>query len=265
MAVRTVRVGASRVDEYVHLPGAMVPPHQHTRAFISFTVSGEGTELDSGKQVAIAAGSTHFHPAGAQHAIVAGARPLQQLVLTFSEAHAARLAEVSGAGAKCAIERGGVLTWHAVRLRCELAIGSPASLIAAEGIVLEMLSAVAAMQTGQSSDPVWIALLRQIVAAEVHRPLTTHALAARVGVHPVHLARTWQRLYGCSLGDSIRRERVAASCRLLSDDAQSLSDIALASGFGDQTHFTRVFKKVTGLTPGAYRAQFRSPSLGRVA
>jgi AraC-like DNA-binding protein len=33
-----------------------------------------------------------------------------------------------------------------------------------------------------------------------------------------------------------------------------LSDVALAAGFADQSHLTRIFKRVTGMTPGAFRA-----------
>jgi AraC-like DNA-binding protein len=32
-----------------------------------------------------------------------------------------------------------------------------------------------------------------------------------------------------------------------------LAEVALAAGFADQSHFTRVFKNVTGITPGVYR------------
>jgi AraC-like DNA-binding protein len=40
---------------------------------------------------------------------------------------------------------------------------------------------------------------------------------------------------------------------LLRDGRLSLSDVALSCGFADQSHFTRVFTKLTGLTPGAWR------------
>ena len=42
---------------------------------------------------------------------------------------------------------------------------------------------------------------------------------------------------------------------LLRDGRLSLSDVALSCGFADQSHFTRVFTKLTGLTPGAWRRE----------
>jgi len=40
---------------------------------------------------------------------------------------------------------------------------------------------------------------------------------------------------------------------LLRDGRLSLSDVALSCGFADQSHFTRVFTKLTGLNPSAWR------------
>ena len=47
--------------------------------------------------------------------------------------------------------------------------------------------------------------------------------------------------------------RIEESKRLLANTDYSVIDIAVASGFGDQSYFSRVFKKYTGLTPRQYR------------
>ena len=47
--------------------------------------------------------------------------------------------------------------------------------------------------------------------------------------------------------------RVEESKRLLSNTDYSLIDIAVATGFEDQSYFTKVFKKYTGLTPKQFR------------
>jgi AraC family transcriptional regulator len=81
--------------------------------------------------------------------------------------------------------------------------------------------------------------------------------AACVGVHPVHLAREFRRFYHCTIGDYIRQLRIKFACEKLVQSDLPLSEIALASGFFDQSHFTRTFKQLTGKTPQAYRADFR--------
>ena len=74
-----------------------------------------------------------------------------------------------------------------------------------------------------------------------------------MGVHPVHLCRTFSEHFDCTLGEYIRRLRVLRGRQLLAIDDGGLAEIALQSGFADQSHFTRVFKKHFGLTPNECR------------
>ena len=86
-----------------------------------------------------------------------------------------------------------------------------------------------------------------------HETLTLSDVAGAVGVHPVHLACTFRRHYGCSLGDAVRRRRIEFAAGRLAVTADSLADIARAAGFADQSHFSNTFKKVMGMTPSVFR------------
>src|SRR5262249_21772677 len=79
--------------------------------------------------------------------------------------------------------------------------------------------------------------------------LTHEAVAAAVGIHPVHLARVFRYHFGATLGDYVRRLRVEFAARQLITTEETLAGIALAAGFSDQSHFTRTFKRQTGMTP----------------
>jgi AraC-like DNA-binding protein len=58
---------------------------------------------------------------------------------------------------------------------------------------------------------------------------------------------------GWSFTELLTRLRVDRACQLLVRTDAPLAQIALECGFGDQSYFTRVFRKRTGQTPGGYR------------
>jgi AraC family transcriptional regulator len=94
------------------------------------------------------------------------------------------------------------------------------------------------------------------IHADFQRPLSLADLAATAGVHPVHLARAFREHQGITVAAYTRRLRFERSLRELAElgtSQRSLAEIAQAAGFADQSHFSRTFKKLTGLTPKAYR------------
>ena len=78
-------------------------------------------------------------------------------------------------------------------------------------------------------------------------------VAEVAGVHPMHLARLFRERYGYSMGEFVRRRRIAWACGQLTSSDRTISAIALDAGFADQAHFTRTFRRVTGCTPSWYR------------
>ena len=82
-------------------------------------------------------------------------------------------------------------------------------------------------------------------------------VAAIVGRHPVHLARTFRRHHGCSLGEYLRRIRLERAARALRDTDRPLVEVSLDAGFYDQAHFCRCFKAWASVSPGRYRESFR--------
>ena len=75
-------------------------------------------------------------------------------------------------------------------------------------------------------------------------------------MHPVHLAREFRRFQRCTIGEYIRQLRIERACRQLHASDEPLATIASAVGFSDQSHFSRTFKRLIGMTPAGYRATF---------
>jgi AraC family transcriptional regulator len=80
-------------------------------------------------------------------------------------------------------------------------------------------------------------------------------LARRAEVSPFHFARQFRATVGVTPHQFVLRQRVYKSVRLIKAGALPLAQIALESGFHDQPHFTRAFRKVLGTTPGRYSSR----------
>jgi AraC family transcriptional regulator len=87
--------------------------------------------------------------------------------------------------------------------------------------------------------------------------MTVAEIAAELEVDTRLLARAFREYYGSSIGEYVRNARLDwAAARLVQTEAP-LAALALEAGFADQSHFTRSFKRRTGLPPGKYRRAHR--------
>ncbi|MEX2015672.1 MAG: AraC family transcriptional regulator [Candidatus Hydrogenedentales bacterium] len=104
----------------------------------------------------------------------------------------------------------------------------------------------------KAHDDALAAFANALVANPLDVP-AVHAVAQRLGMHPVSLARAFRRRFGCSITEYRRRHRVLGACADVAAGKSSLADIAYAAGFADQPHFCRAFKTELGVSPGEYR------------
>jgi AraC-like DNA-binding protein len=86
-------------------------------------------------------------------------------------------------------------------------------------------------------------------------------IAFRVGLSPSHFAKKFRQSTGLSLQRFVNRRRIQASLELLRDQSHPLAHIAFEMGFASQSHFTLLFREVTGMTPSKFRKQVR-PAIG---
>jgi AraC family transcriptional regulator len=112
------------------------------------------------------------------------------------------------------------------------------------------------VQIEERRRPLWLKKTKEMLRENFSEPLTLSDLAEFVGIHPTHLARAFRQFEDCTVGEYVRRLRVekARQAILLTDE--SLVEIALRTGFADQTHFSRTFKNLTGMSPNEFRRTF---------
>jgi transcriptional regulator of acetoin/glycerol metabolism/AraC-like DNA-binding protein len=81
--------------------------------------------------------------------------------------------------------------------------------------------------------------------------LTELAAVAGVSVH--HFAREFKRSTGATPHDYLMQKRVDRAREMLARTGWSLSEVAFAAGFSDQSHMARHFRRLVGMTPGQFR------------
>ncbi|MFN2566360.1 MAG: helix-turn-helix transcriptional regulator [Gemmatimonadaceae bacterium] len=145
------------------------------------------------------------------------------------------------------------------RLVEEISVRDTFAPLAIEGLVLELLARAARESTGSRERPLaaWLRRARDLVLADTAESRSVAGIASAVGVHPVYLARMFRLHFGTSVAGYVRKARLDRAAVLVATSDMPIATIALQTGFFDQSHFTRWFKRHTGLTPLAYRRAVR--------
>jgi AraC family transcriptional regulator len=99
---------------------------------------------------------------------------------------------------------------------------------------------------------------REYVCEHLDTDIDLKTLAAACGLSPAHFAKGFKRTVGMPPHRWLIKRRVERACDLLMHSGEPLEAIALACGFADQSHMTRVFTKAIGTPPGAWRRARRS-------
>ena len=246
-----------------HEHGSMLPRHWHDVPTICHVVHGRFVEYRRGRAVECRTGAVHVMPAGETHWNRFAWGETRGVRIDIAPSLLAEHPVVARLLAGELLVDGGVPAQLVRRVLAELASGDEAAPLAVEGLLLELLAALARASRRQSADngdadaseTPWLRRARELLHDDAAAALSLSSVAMQVGVHPVTLARSWRRAFGCSLGESLRRIRIERAARALVETSHSLSEIAQAAGFYDQSHFTHTFRRLLGETPGTYRAR----------
>lgn len=103
-------------------------------------------------------------------------------------------------------------------------------------------------------DPAVVRRAREFLHAEYARSVSLSELALVVERHPAYLSRVFSKTLGLPPHQYLVQVRVQRASDLLRRGAAPAA-AAAATGFADQSHLTRVFRRLLGITPGEYRRQ----------
>jgi len=222
--------------------------------YLAFVLDGSLEKSFRRRTMRLARASAVTMPAGAWHSARFGAEGARIAIVQPRDA--------SGPVAHCLdrlVElRGRSLSWLAWRLAGEIRASDNAAPLAAEGFALELLAATSrelrAERLSGRPQP-WLRSAEELLRTRICDRIGLTELADAVGVHPSHLARAFRARHGVSVGEYGRCLRLMLAARELASGDTTVATIAMQTGFADQSHFTRVFKRYVGVTPARYRAE----------
>lgn len=256
MQTRRKTAGMTFVEcAYSAQPRDHPPWHMHETAYFYLVVAGVCEERLGQTTRVVGSNAVVFHPAGIPHRNRWGAAGGRVFHIEFSRSRMAAVGEYTAVQGEPVEVGGGPATWLAFRLYREFQKPDEVSPLVMEGLALELLAEISRPGAPDlaAATPRWLRQARDLVHDRFAEPLALGDVAAAVGVHPVHLARRFRRHFGCPLGEYLRKVRVDSACRQLVTSESSLAEIALTTGFADQSHFTKTFRRIMKMTPGEFR------------
>jgi AraC-like DNA-binding protein len=110
------------------------------------------------------------------------------------------------------------------------------------------------VRNGNRAEPVEIWKARQFIHEHSDEELSLTKVAKSVHISPNYLSEKFKEVTGVNFVDYIARTRTERASELLQNSNLRISEIAFAVGFQSLSQFNRVFKKLSGRSPSAYRA-----------
>jgi AraC family transcriptional regulator len=240
--------GLALVESRFHR-GTIVPRHRHNSAYISFLFAGSYIERLPSLERCCSAATVIWHPPGEAHEdrFVSDGHILN---LAFNPEWLEDLPpDVTLPDKACSWEGGlpyrlGLDLYRSLNRDAQISHESVVNLISlcASGAQTHVKTA-------------WLDRVLDWMNDEYCCTLTLTQASELAGVHPVHIARSFRRMLGCTFREYLTLIRVRRAIDLLKGCSTNITEIALACGFSDHAHFTRTFKSATGLTPTAYRTR----------
>jgi AraC family transcriptional regulator len=230
-----------------------LPSHSHELPFFCLMLEGDYGEQYGRQEKQFRPFTFIFRPAGVPHQDEVGPRGVRLFGIEICRTWQDGVQAVSG---KLDVahddSHGGELFSIGLKLFLETRDKAVDTLFT-ESLVAELVGAAARMRPTSRQAPAWLRRVLLKLRAEYCEHLSMDGLSREAGVHPVHVSRVFRRCVGVGIGEYVHRLRIRAACEQMLQRETTLAEIGLATGFADQSHFTRAFRRYTGVTPAAFR------------
>ncbi len=234
--------------------GFTTPSHAHEAFGFYVILNGRFQERQLGRTWLSERSMVVITPPGEEHVdswIESGCI----LAAEFTSSWLARLDGDYGALSRPCQFSAGPIAQLGAKIDTEFRRNDAASALALEALALELVAKGLRQPRSKfgRSVPAWLRAAEELLSDSVDQNVSSVDIARAVGVHPAHLSRAFRQHLGCTVGDYLRSLRMERAKGDLARSDFSLSEIAFAAGYSDQSHFSSAFRRLTGVTPGQFR------------
>lgn len=107
--------------------------------------------------------------------------------------------------------------------------------------------------TDSTSEPLWMKKILLYIDEHLEQDVGLAALSLKASISPAHFSRVFKQLTGMNITEYITTKRIIRAKQLLLETDNNISHIAESCGFESLPHFHRMFKRITSMTPAAYK------------
>lgn len=243
------RLGGLQISTTPYEGGSTLPWHEHDEAYLCLVAAGGYSQQSGGTELDCQPGLLLAHPEGHRHANRFGPAGARCISIFLSDETSSGTQRLLGEHRQLRLPGADRLL---ARIERELRATDDAAPLALQSAVLELI-ALACRAGDEQRRPAWLQRVVQRLHDDPSHTPSLNELATLAGVHPSHLARSFQRMQGVSVGEYQRGIRIELARKALRDGRRSIAEIAAEAGFSDQSHFARVFRRATGQTPREFR------------
>lgn len=252
---RTVQAGEVTLTESQYAPHTHTPAHAHELPMFVLVVDGDFDERFEHHARTCGPRRLVYRPPGERHS----QRFRRRSTCLTIELPAAAAESLRRADPRT--DLAGIAALVAWPMYDEFRRPTTDTPLALEELTFDLVTRAGRMAMVQERRaPPWLGRARALIDATFTRSVRLSEVAREAGVHRVHLSRTFRRFLGCNVAEYVRRLRVHAACAQIRRGGDTLSVIAAATGFSDQSHMGRAFREVLGYPPQRYWTAMDPPS-----
>lgn len=127
-----------------------------------------------------------------------------------------------------------------------------------ENLLLNVINLLKPGKGLPKKTPAWAQEMKEIIQDHIDTNITLKEISKDLNISPSYLSREFSKYFGeLSFGEYIQQQRIEKAKELMATATYSLTEIAYLTGFSDQSHFTRIFKKITGQNPSDFRKKLK--------